>query len=98
MSYTNKSQARVKNWSNTIQALRKKRDENRIQRLEQEEIERRKVDAKEEALQMELRNETIDSANKAIYEAQDRVKAFQSKMLMCDVMEERQQQAKLKKK
>ena len=77
-----KSQQRVKNWPNTIHALRKKKDEERIKRLEEEEIARRKVDAKEETLQMELRNQTIEAANKAIYENQDRVKAFKSKMQM----------------
>jgi hypothetical protein len=39
--------ARVSNWPNTIEALRKKKDEERIRRLEEEEIERRKVDALE---------------------------------------------------
>ena len=39
-----KSMARVQNWPNTIEALRRKRDEDRIKRLEEEEIERRKVD------------------------------------------------------
>ena len=93
-----KSQQRVKNWPNTIQALRKKKDEDRIKRLEEEEIARRKVDAEEESLQMDLRNQTIDAANTAIYESQDRVKAFKSRLMMCDMMEERDQQAKLKKK
>jgi hypothetical protein len=44
--------ARVQNWPNTIQALRKKKDEERIRRLEEEEIERRKVDALEFELQV----------------------------------------------
>ena len=93
-----KSQQRVKNWPNTIHALRKKKDEDRIRRLEEEEIKRREMEAEEEALQMELRNQTIEAANKAIYESQDRVKAFKSKMQMCEMMEERQQQDKLRKK
>ena len=77
-----KSQQRIKNWPNTIQALRKKKDEDRIKHLEEEEIARRKIDAEEEAYQMELRNQTIDAANKNIYESQDRVKAFKSKLMM----------------
>jgi hypothetical protein len=92
------SQQRVKNWPNTIQAMRKKKDEGRIKRLEEEEISRRKIEAEEEALQMELRNKTITAANKAIYESQDRVKAFKSKMMVCDMIEERQQQDKLRKR
>jgi hypothetical protein len=39
------SNARVQNWPNTIQAVRKKREEERIRKLEEEEIERRKIDA-----------------------------------------------------
>lgn len=93
-----KSQQRIKNWPNTIQALRKKKDEDRIKHLEEEEIARRKIDAEEESYQMELRNQTIDAANKNIYESQDRVKAFKSKLMMCDMIEERKQQDKLKKK
>ena len=49
------SNARVKNWPNTIEAVRKKREEDRIRKLEEEEIERRKIDAQEDALQNELR-------------------------------------------
>jgi hypothetical protein len=41
------SKQRVKNWPNTIDALRKKRDDERIKRLEEEELERRKIDAAE---------------------------------------------------
>lgn len=82
MTLQQKSQMRVKNWPNTIQAMRKKKDEDRIKRLEEEEIARRKIEAEEETLQMELRNQTIEAANKAIYESQDRVKAFKSKLLM----------------
>ena len=50
-----KSKARVQNWPNTIEALRKKKDEERIRRLEEEEIERRKVDALEYELQVQAR-------------------------------------------
>jgi hypothetical protein len=45
----------VQNWPNTIEALRKKKDEERIRRLEMEEIERRKVDALEYELQVQAR-------------------------------------------
>jgi len=42
-----KSKARVSQWPNTIEAMRRKKDEERIRRLEEEEIERRKIDAME---------------------------------------------------
>lgn len=88
-----KSKARVSNWPNTIEALRKKKDEERIRRLEEEEIERRKVDALEYELQVQARQQAIERANKHMHDAQDQVKAFHSKMLMCDVMQERDMQA-----
>jgi hypothetical protein len=58
----------VKNWPNTIQATREKKEKDRIKKLEEEEIERRKVDALEAALQNELRNEAIIKANKQLFE------------------------------
>jgi len=39
------SKQRVQNWPNTIEAVRKKREDDRIKHLETEEIERRKIDA-----------------------------------------------------
>ena len=52
----------------------------------------------EEALHNELKSEAIVNANQKLYESQDRVKAFHSKMLMCDVLAERDEQVKLKKR
>jgi len=45
------SQARVSKWPNTIQAERERKEYERIKRLEDDEIARRKVDAEEEAYQ-----------------------------------------------
>jgi hypothetical protein len=39
-----KSKQRIANWPNTMHALRKKREDERIQRLEDEELERRRID------------------------------------------------------
>jgi hypothetical protein len=55
MTLQEKSKARVQNWPNTIEALRKKREEDRIRRLEEEEIERRKIDALEYEIQVQAR-------------------------------------------
>lgn len=41
------SKNRTKRWPNTLDAVRIKREEDRIKRLEDEEIERRRVDAEE---------------------------------------------------
>ena len=93
-----KSNARVKNWPNTIEALRRKKDEDRIKRLEEEEIERRKIDAMEYEIQVQARQQAIERANKHMHDAQDQVKAFHTKMLMCDVLQERDVQQQLRKR
>ena len=43
------SNARVSKWPNTIQAQREKKEQERIKKLEDDEIKRRQVDAEEEA-------------------------------------------------
>lgn len=43
------SQARVSKWPNTIHAERERKEYERIKKLEDDEIERRKIDAEEEA-------------------------------------------------
>lgn len=70
--------------------MRVKREEERIKRLEDEEIERRRVDAEEADYQEGLRHEVIQKANKHMHEAQDQVKSLKSKMMMCDVAHEQE--------
>ena len=45
------SQTRVAKWPNTIQAERERKEYERIKKLEDDEIARRKIDAEEEAYQ-----------------------------------------------
>ena len=54
------------------------------------------LDAEEERYRIEERNKVIDKANQLAFESQDRVKAFKSKLMMCDNYQELKQQAKLK--
>lgn len=72
-----------------MHALRKKREEERYARLEAEELERRRIDAMEFELQQQERMKVVERANKHAYEQQDIVKAFKSKLLMSDVLAER---------
>ena len=85
------SNNRVSKWSNTIHAQREKKEYERIKKLEDDEIERRRIDAEEEAYQQELRQGQLDKANKMFHDNQDMVKALHSKMLMCDVAAEQEQ-------
>lgn len=82
-----KSQARVKNWPNTIQALRKKKDDARFEKFQKEEEERRKIDEEEAKYQAEIKRAILEKANKQIYETQDRVKKFQSALLLADTLQ-----------
>jgi hypothetical protein len=81
-----------------MQAMRKKREDERIQRLEDEELERRRIDQIEFELQQEARLKVVERANKAAYQNQDIVKAFNSKLLMSDVLAEREIQKELKQR
>jgi len=86
------SQARVSKWPNTIHAERERKEYERIKKLEDDEIERRRIDAEEEAHQHNLRQNQLDKANKMFHDNQDMVKALHSKMLLCDVIAEQEVQ------
>jgi hypothetical protein len=47
---------------------------------------------------VQARTQAIERANKAMHDAQDQVKAFHSKMLMCDVAQEQHMQLQLRKR
>merc|ERR1712203_922643 len=91
-----KSQARAKTWNNTLEGSRRKKAEEKRKKLELEELERQKIDAEEAKIQMGQRKATIDRANKLLYDESDRMKSFHSKMMMCDVLAEREAQLSLK--
>jgi hypothetical protein len=61
-------------------------------------MERRKVDEIENELAVEAREAAIGRATRMMYNNRDEVKAFHSKMLLADVMQEREMQDKLKKR
>jgi hypothetical protein len=53
-------------------------------------MERRRIDAIEDELNAEKRREALEAANKFLHDNQDQVKAFHSKMLLSDVLQERE--------
>jgi hypothetical protein len=91
-----KSKARAQTWSNTLEGARRKKAQERKDKLEREELERQKLDAEEAQIQLEQRKATIDRANKLMYDESDRIKSFHSKMMYCDVLAEREAQVALK--
>ncbi|KAM3129741.1 hypothetical protein pb186bvf_018132 [Paramecium bursaria] len=91
-----KSQDRVKKWPNTINALRKKKDQTRFERFKADEEERRRIEQEEAIYQAQVKKEILERANQQIYENNDRVRAFQGKLLMTDVLQERDAQLEMK--
>ena len=92
------AQSKVKNWPNTLDTLRKKKEDDKIKKLRDEEIKRREADAKEAAYQHQLRKGAIERANEILYQQQDQVKAFNSKMMLADVLQERDDQLQINEK
>lgn len=86
----NISKTRVQAWPNTILADREKRERDKIKKLEEQEMARRKIDAEEESRRVTERQAQLDRANKMFHDNQDPVKALHSKMLLCDVNTEQQ--------
>jgi len=90
------SKQRASKWTNTLEGSRKKKQEEKKKAGDVLELERQKVDAKEAAIQMEKRRSAIERANKILYDDSDRMKTFHSKMMLCDVIAEREAQVELK--
>jgi hypothetical protein len=96
MDLHHKSQARAKTWDNTLEGSRRKKAEDKKKKMDFEELERQKIDAEEAKIQLDQRKATIDRANKLLYDESDRMKSFHSKMMVCDVLAEREAQVGLK--
>jgi hypothetical protein len=91
------SKERVKNWDNTLVGVRRKKLAGRTQRLLEEEEKRKELDLvfKKES---ELRDqEVIDKTKKLQYFGSDLVKNFHSRIMLLEVLQERDMQVKRKK-
>merc|ERR1711988_1682299 len=86
------SQGRVKQWPNTLEAERKRKEARRQEKLDREEEERKKIDREEAAIAGEKRRMAIERANKMLYDDNDRVKNFHSNLMLSDVLKEREAQ------
>ena len=91
------SEERSQKWPNTIQALRIKKEAKRMDKQEEEEEARRKVDKIEGDIRAEARRLQIERANRMLYDDSSRVKSFHGSLMMSDVLQEREEQIKYKK-
>jgi hypothetical protein len=80
------SNDRVKNWPNTLEALRKKKESYIKEKEENEELKRQELDREEAELRRKTRLEAIDRANHLIYEQTDKMKYLRSQELLSDVI------------
>lgn len=92
------AQASVKNWPNTLENQRKKKEDERLKKLQDEEIRRREIDLKEAAFQDQQRKAAVERANEMLYQQLDQVKSFNSKMMLADVLEERDAQLQMNRR
>lgn len=89
------SDGRTKNWSNTILALRKKKEQDKFEKFEREELERRKIDQEEAQYQAGVKKVIMDKAKRQLFERNDKVKTLHSKMLLSDALQERELQKEI---
>ncbi|CAD8121406.1 unnamed protein product [Paramecium sonneborni] len=90
------SQDRVKNWNNTLKQNKVQKDRTKFERFKQDEEERRKIDEDERRYQALVKQQILEKANKQIYENNERIRQFQSKMLVVDALQEREGQKQIK--
>jgi hypothetical protein len=91
------SNERMKNWPNTLEALRLKKESWLKDRAEQEELKRQEIDRQEAELRRTLRLESIKKANDLLYEQTDKMKLLRSQELYANVIHTRFQQIDRKK-
>jgi len=91
-----KSKSRAKQWTNTLEGSRRKKMENRLMALQAEEKARQVLDEEEAQHQLDARKRIIQRANAILFDESDRIKSFRSKMMLSDVLAEREAQIELK--
>lgn len=90
------SDEKVKTWPNTLEAMRRKKENWKKEKLEEEEKRRVEIDKEEAELQKELRLKAIERANRMLYEQTDQMKGLRSQQMYSDVIYGRRSQIKEK--
>merc|ERR1712096_458942 len=90
------SKQRQEKWGETVEAKERKKEQEKLTRFAEKEIERRKIDDDEEPYQAICKIQTVEKAVKQLHDGQDRVKALHSAMFLADVLQEREVQHEIK--
>ncbi|CUF96817.1 Hypothetical protein, putative [Bodo saltans] len=91
-----RSEARVAHWPNTIEAQRLRKEQARHDRLDRDEERRLRIDEEERQLREQKKAQAVERANVLLYEENDKVKNFTSKLFLTTVLEEREKQLAIK--
>jgi len=89
------SDSRIQNWPNTVTAIRKKKEAERFEKFKKDELERRELEQDEARFQAGEKRQLLDRCKKQIWDRVDRVKAFHSKLLVSDALNERELQKEI---
>ncbi len=92
------SHTRMRQWPDSIEMAKKNKLESRKKVFFEKEFEKRKVDEEERKFQEIQKHMVVERANKLLFEAQDPVKSFHSKLLLSDVHKERDYQQEIKER
>jgi hypothetical protein len=90
------SQTKMRQWPDSIEMAKKNKLESRKKIFFEKEMDKRSIDEQEKKFQEKQKQIVIEKANKILFEAQDPVKSFHSKMLLSDVLKERDYQKDIK--
>jgi hypothetical protein len=91
-----RSQARYRNWNNTLEAQRSRKKQDRMKKLEAIELAQQRIDAEESDYQEAQRRVVLDRANRLLWQGTDKVKNFHGGLLLASVLKEREAQLELK--
>lgn len=97
-SLKQKSESRYKNWGNTLEAQREKKEKDRLERLAAIEAAQQEIDRKEASFKEDQRKRAIDRAQRLLYSDTERAKELQSSVILARVLQERQAQIQRKQK
>jgi hypothetical protein len=91
------SKEKTKDWSNTVAVKQKEQQKQRYLKFERDEMEQRELEKEEDLFQKTKNEAIVRAANEKLFQANDKVKAFRSKLIEADVVEERKRQIEFKK-
>ena len=84
------SQTKASNWPDSIEMKKKNQFESHKNKFLEQEMIKRKIDEEEQKFQDIQNNLVIERARKLLFEQQDPVKSFNSKLMYSDMLKERE--------